>query len=124
MDMLRSRYLAALTWFAAVGLLAISPIFAGEQCNAPAAGLQLAGTADVPTWLAAGSAAPKLICNAWIGTVYYTDATHTTATGSCSITCLQYDNGSAAPTFSLGGTCAGSSSSFSVRRNGQCPCPN
>jgi hypothetical protein len=116
--MLRKRWFAALAGSAALALSVVSPGLAGELCKAPEQSSLLAGTAAAPTWLAA----PRMICNAWLVTNYYSDASHTTKVGQCHITCTQYDQVSAYPTFDGGGTCQGTSSAFPVDLTSPCPC--
>ncbi len=75
-----------------------------------------------PVWLAGlRTVQPKITCTVWIGTDYFTDASHATRVGVCTITCSQFDL--VEPTFSGGGTCSGSSSSFTLRRFFACPGP-
>jgi hypothetical protein len=60
-------------------------------------------------------------CSMWVGTDYFTDAAHTTRVGVCTLTCSQANW--LEPTFSGGGSCTGSSSSFTLRRFFACPGP-
>jgi hypothetical protein len=71
-----------------------------------------------PAWLAK-LALPQKSCTVWIGTDYFTDAAHTTRIGVCTITCQQFDI--VDPTFTGGGTCSGTSSSYTLRRYYACP---
>jgi hypothetical protein len=82
-----------------------------------------------PVWLAnvlEFTPAPRpTTCFVWIGTDYYSDGTLTTRVGQCTVTCFQATHGTAEPTFTGGGACTGTSSSFTVRRSFGCPgiCP-
>lgn len=72
-----------------------------------------------PVWLAKLTAPLRSTCSVWIGTDYFTDAAHTTRTGVCTITCQQFDI--VDPTFTGGGTCTGTSASYTLRRYYACP---
>ena len=115
--MLRSRSLLRTSIQLVLGAtLAAGPCLAGEMCAAP-------GHPGPPAATAAPAALTTGDCSAWTHTLYFTDATHTTSTGSCSITCRQYDLGSANPTFEEGGTCSGTESAYPVDLFSACPCP-
>ncbi len=117
--MFGKRWLAPLAGSAVLALSVISSGWAGELSKAPEASTPLAGTAPAPIWLGAN---PPFTCNAWVVTNYYSDATHTTKVGQCSITCRQYDQGSAYPLFNSGGACTGVSSAFTADLTTVCPC--
>jgi hypothetical protein len=74
-----------------------------------------------PVWLTELPIRTQITCSVWIGTDYFTDAAHTTRVGVCTITCSQFDI--VEPTFTGGGTCSGTSSSFTLRRSYACPGP-
>ncbi len=118
--MCRKRLLASLAGLAVLALLVVSPGLAGELCKAPAQSVLVAGTSAAPAWL--GGITQKCTVNAWTTTNYYSDATHTTKVGQCHITCFQYDQVSAYPTFTGGGTCQGVSSAYTVDLTSPCPC--
>jgi hypothetical protein len=66
----------------------------------------------------------KSACWAGLETDYYTDATHTTLTGRCTVTCQQWDLGNDIPAFGGGGKCTGTPSSFVAGGPLRlCPCP-
>lgn len=115
--MSKKRWFLPWVGSAVLALSVISPSLAGELCKAPEASALLAETATAPTWLAAGA-----LCNAWIITNYYSNASHTTLVGQCQITCAQYDMELVFPTFNGGGTCHGTSSAFTSDLYGHCPC--
>ena len=72
-----------------------------------------------PLWLSQLTTSRTSTCTVWIGTDYFTDAAHTTRIGVCTITCAQFDH--VDPTFADGGTCTGTSSSYTLRRYYGCP---
>ncbi len=115
--MSKKRWFAPLALSAVLALSVVSPGLAGEVCKATEGSTLLAGTATAPTWLAA-----RMLCNAWVVTNYYSDASHTTQVGQCHISCMQYDQGTAEPTFNSGGTCQGVSSAFTHDLTSPCPC--
>lgn len=84
----------------------------------PAAAAELS-TPEQPVWLAKLTSTKGFTCSEWIGTDYFSDASHTTRVGVCTITCSQFD--AELPTFTDGGTCTGVSSSFTLRRYYACP---
>lgn len=118
--MSRKRLFAPLAGSLVLALLVVSPGLAEDLCKAPAESSLLAGTATAPTWL--GGTTQKCTVNAWVVTNYYSDASHTTQVGQCHITCFQYDQVSAYPTFNGGGTCQGVSSAYTVDLTSPCPC--
>jgi hypothetical protein len=96
---------------AALALLAALPAFAGELCPV---------STPLPALV---SVHPDSACPAWIETSYYTDSTHTTLTGHCTITCQQWQLENVIPTFDGGGKCTGTSSNFGVDQLHLCTCP-
>jgi hypothetical protein len=120
--MFAKRWFAPLALAAVLALLAVSPALAGGTCTASQPPALLAATVAAPAWLAAANATPRMTCNAWVVTNYYSDASDTTQVGQCSITCAQYDQGNIEPIFGDGAKCEGTSSAYTVRHTSPCPC--
>ncbi|HTQ79605.1 MAG TPA: hypothetical protein VMM92_06390 [Thermoanaerobaculia bacterium] len=78
-----------------------------------------------PDWLLGIPAPHPDTCTVWTRTDYYTDVTHTNHVGACTVTCFQATHGTAEPTFSGGGSCTGSSGTYTVDSSTACPglCP-
>src|SRR4029077_13152637 len=103
------------------------PVARGElRCGRATAGPPPAGPPPLggaaPARAPLVRADPPLWCNAWVVTNYWSDASHTTKVGQCSITCFQYDQVSAYPTFIGGGTCTGVSSAYTNQLTTLCRC--
>jgi hypothetical protein len=118
--MLRTRWFVPLAVSMALALSVVSSGSAAELCKVPEVSPLLAESATAPIWLA--NPAPLLTCNAWVVTNYWSDASHTTKVGQCSITCNQYTQVTATPTFTGGGTCTGVSSPYTNQLTSPCRC--
>ncbi len=115
-----TKWFASLAGAMVLALSVVSAASAAELYRSPEVSSAAAAPAPTPApiWLAD----PPLWCNAWVVTNYWSDAAHTTKVGQCSITCFQYDQVSAYPTFTGGGTCTGVSSSYTNQLTTLCRC--
>jgi hypothetical protein len=105
-----SRRLRSTAVLVALVLLAALPAYSGEMCPAPTASHTTAYLSQRPG------------CSAWTITDYFSDASHTTLVGRCTITCQQWAN-DLEPLPGDGATCSGATSNFSVDGYIFCPCP-
>jgi hypothetical protein len=120
MNMFRTKWFGALAGAMVLALSVVSAASAAELYRSPE--VSSAAAAPAPTWLA-NIVIPPMLCNAWVVTNYWSDASHTTKVGQCSITCAQYDQGDDLPLPNSGATCTGvTSSTYTNQLTSPCRC--
>lgn len=116
--MFNARWFMGLAGAVVLALSMASASSAAELFRSPEVSSVPAAPTAAPLWKADGI----LYCNAWVVTNYWSDASHTTKVGQCSITCTQYTQVTAYPTFTGGGTCTGVSSPYTNQLTTLCRC--